>query len=86
MAPELLLLATSMALLVGDTFWAKRYPALTFQLALVSLLAITGVIFTSFSTESVQLFNGAFIRDGVADVLKIAMLLMTIFAFVFARE
>jgi len=86
LAPELLLLATSMALLVGDTFWAKRYPALTFQLALVSLLMIVGVIFASFSTESVQAFNGAFIRDGVADVLKIAMLLMTVFAFVFARE
>jgi NADH-quinone oxidoreductase subunit N len=86
LAPELLLLATSMALLVGDTFWAKRYPALTFQLALVSLLMIVGVILASFSTESVQAFNGAFIRDGVADVLKVSMLLMTIFAFVFARE
>jgi NADH-quinone oxidoreductase subunit N len=86
LAPELLLLATSMVLLVGDTFWAKRYPALTFQLALVSLLMIVGVILASFSTESVQAFNGAFIRDGVADVLKVSMLLMTIFAFVFARE
>jgi len=86
LAPELLLLATSMVLLVGDTFWAKRYPALTFQLALVSLLMIVGVILASFSTESVQAFNGAFIRDGVADILKVSMLLMTIFAFVFARE
>lgn len=86
LAPELLLLASSMALLVGDTFWAKRYPTLTFQLALVSLLMIVGVIFASFSTESVQAFNGAFIRDGVADVLKISMLVMTVFAFVFARE
>jgi NADH-quinone oxidoreductase subunit N len=34
----------------------------------------------------VQAFNGAFIRDGVADILKVSMLLMTIFAFVFARE
>ncbi len=86
LAPELLLLASSMALLVGDTFWAKRYPALTFQLALATLVMIVGVILASFSTESVQAFNGAFIRDGVADVLKIAMLVMTVFAFVFARE
>lgn len=86
LAPELLLLASSMALLVGDTFWEKRYPALTFQLALVSLVMIVGVILATFSTESVQLFNGGFIRDGVADVLKVSMLLMTVVVFVFARD
>jgi NADH-quinone oxidoreductase subunit N len=86
LAPEFILLVASMALLVGDTFWAKRYPALTFQLAVASLLLVTGVIVATFSRESVQLFNGAFIRDGVADVLKIAMLVMTGFAFVFARD
>jgi NADH-quinone oxidoreductase subunit N len=75
-----------MALLVGDTFWEKRYPALTFQLALVSLVMIVGVILATFSTESVQLFNGGFIRDGVADVLKVSMLLMTVVVFVFARD
>jgi NADH-quinone oxidoreductase subunit N len=34
----------------------------------------------------VQLFNGGFIRDGVADVLKVSMLLMTVVVFVFARD
>lgn len=85
-APELVLLLASMALLVGDAFWAKRLPALTYQLTLVTLSAVTLLIMLTFSTQSVQVFNGAFIRDGVADVLKIAMLVMTFFAFVFARD
>lgn len=85
-APELLLLLASMTLLVGDAFWAKRFPALTFQLSMVTLVAVTALIVGTFSTVSVQIFDGAFIRDGVADVLKIAMLIMTGFAFAFARD
>lgn len=77
LAPELLILIAAMTLLVGDTFWGHRHKALTFQLTLASIVVTALVILASFSTTSVQLFNGAFIRDGVADVLKLSMLFMT---------
>lgn len=86
LAPELVILIAALGLLVGDAFWGKARPALTFQLSLATLIVATLVLVADFSTESVQLFNGAFVRDGVADVLKIAMILMTFFAFLFARE
>ncbi|OZB87200.1 MAG: hypothetical protein B7Z48_01475 [Thiotrichales bacterium 12-47-6] len=86
LAPELLILIAAMTLLVGDTFWGHRHKALTFQLTLASIVVTALVILASFSTTSVQLFNGAFIRDGVADVLKLSMLFMTFFAFLFARD
>jgi NADH-quinone oxidoreductase subunit N len=86
LAPELLILIAAMTLLVGDTFWGHRYKALTFQLTLASIVVTGLVILASFSTTSVQLFNGAFIRDGVADILKLSMLFMTFFAFLFARD
>jgi NADH-quinone oxidoreductase subunit N len=86
LAPELLILMAAMILLVGDTFWSQRYPALTYQLTLLSIVVTALVILLSFSSTSVQLFNGAFIRDGVADVLKLSMLFMTFFAFLFARD
>ncbi|MCI4410523.1 MAG: NADH-quinone oxidoreductase subunit NuoN [Thiotrichales bacterium] len=86
LAPEIALLIASMALLIGDAFWAKRYPALTFQLTLATLVVVMVIIIATFSWESLQLFNGAFIRDGVADVLKVAMIAMTLLAFIFARD
>ena len=86
LAPELLILIAAMTLLVGDAFWGHRYKALTFQLTLASIVLTALMILFSFSTTSVQLFNGAFIRDGVADVLKLSMLFMTFFAFLFARD
>lgn len=86
LAPELLILISAMTLLVGDAFWGHRYKALTYQLTLVTIVATAVMILLSFSNTSIQLFNGAFIRDGVADVLKLSMLFMTFFAFLFARD
>lgn len=86
LAPELLLLVASMALLVGDAFWHQRQPDLTYRLSQLTLALTTMVVVATFSWESVQAFNGAFIRDGVADVLKISMLVLTMLVFLFARE
>jgi NADH-quinone oxidoreductase subunit N len=76
LAPELLILVASMFLLVGDTFWAKSSPNLTARLSVLSLLGTAVVIGLTAQPVSVELFQGAFVRDGVADVLKIAMLLI----------
>lgn len=85
LAPELIILIAAMGLLVGDAFWGKRCPRLTFGLTLVTILISGFSVLATFSTESVTLFDGAFIRDGVADVLKLSMLAMTLLAFMFAR-
>lgn len=86
LAPEILLLIASMALLVGDAFWHQRQPDLTYRLSQATLALTTLLVLATFSWESVQAFNGAFIRDGVADVLKISMLVLTMLVFLFARE
>lgn len=77
LAPELLILTASMFLLVGDTFWAKSSPNLTARLSVLSLLLTAVMIGLTAQPVSVELFQGAFVRDGVADVLKIAMLLIS---------
>lgn len=77
LAPELLILTASMVLLVGDTFWAKSSPNLTARLSVASLLAAAVLIGLTTQPISIQLFQGAFVRDGVADVLKIAMLVIS---------
>jgi NADH-quinone oxidoreductase subunit N len=86
LAPELLILIASMVLLVGDTFWSEKSPNLTARLSVLSLLGTAVVIGLTAQPTSVQLFQGAFVRDGVADVLKIAMLVVSGIALCMSRN
>ena len=86
LAPELLILVFSMGLLIGDAFWSHSHPNLTPRLAVLSLVVTTLAVLATAAPVSVQLFNGAFIRDGVADLLKVAILLISAGALSMSRH
>lgn len=84
--PEMVLLALISAILVGDTFWSKRYQSLTYYATQASLLVVGYLIMTSFTTAQVITFDGSFVRDSFADVLKLFTIAVSIGVFLFSRE
>ena len=84
--PEMVLLALISAILVGDTFWSKRYQSLTYYATQASLLVVGYLIMTSFTTAQVITFDGSFVRESFADVLKLFIILVSMGIFLFSRE
>ena len=84
--PEMVLLALTSLILVADTFWSKRYQFATYYAAQLSLVFVGYLIISSFTTSTVITFDGSFVRDSFADILKLFIILTTIGIFVFSRE
>lgn len=84
--PEMVLLALTSFILVADTFWSKRYKFATYYAAQFTLVLVGFLILTSFTTDPVITFDGSFVRDSFADILKLFIVLITIGILVFSKE
>ncbi|MCF6253855.1 MAG: NADH-quinone oxidoreductase subunit N, partial [Thiomicrorhabdus sp.] len=84
--PEMVLLALISFILIADTFWAKRFKFATYYATQISLIFVGFLIITSFTTTQIITFDGSFVRDGFADVLKLFTLAISFGVFFFARE
>ncbi len=84
--PEMVLLALTCFILIGDTIWSKRYQNATYYATQFTLIVVAVLILMSFSTETIITFDGSFIRDSFADILKLFVLLITFGVFLFSRE
>jgi len=86
LTPEIFLLSATCALLLLDLFISDARRGLTHFLGLLILLATAALTLRDgIATEQVTAFGGMFIRDGVADVLKVFILIVTAAAFVYAK-
>lgn len=83
--PEILLCSAAFGLLLADLFVDARRRGLIYFLALLSLLLTALLLARGFVTEPVSAFGGMFVRDTLADVLKIAMCGVTALALAYAR-
>ena len=84
--PEMVLLGLISAILIGDTFWSKRYQSLTYYATQASLVFVGFLIVTTFTTTQVITFDGSFVRDSFADIMKLATILVSVGIFLFSRE
>jgi NADH-quinone oxidoreductase subunit N len=84
--PEMVLLALISFILIADTFWAKRFKFATYYATQISLIFVGFLIITSFTTTQIITFDGSFVRDSFADVLKLFTLAISFGVFFFARE
>ena len=85
--PELFLLGATCAILLIDLFLKSAQRDITHWLSVAALL-VTGVLVWSGAPEAgqtVAAFNGMFLRDGMAMVLKLFVLLTTGMVFVYGR-
>jgi len=84
--PEMVFLGLISFILVADTFWSKRYQFATYYATQVSLIIVGYFIISSFTTAPVITFDGSFIRDSFADVLKLFTIIVSLGVFLFSRE
>ncbi|MEA3404414.1 MAG: NADH-quinone oxidoreductase subunit N, partial [Pseudomonadota bacterium] len=84
--PEMVLLAMASFILVADTFWSKRYQFATYYATQITLVVAAYFILTSFATVTVTTFDGSFIRDSMADILKLFILIISLGIFLFSKE
>ncbi len=84
--PEIFLLAATCLILVVDLFLTDRTRLLTYGLSLAALVGAIALTQYAAGPEQQVIFDGSFVRDPMADVLKTGLLLVSLFAFVYAKD
>jgi NADH-quinone oxidoreductase subunit N len=85
-APEILVFSMACVILVVDLFLTDRSRIVSYLLAQATLVAAVALTLWGMTDSSIHVFNGAYIRDPMADVLKIAIYAAVFVAFVYSRE
>lgn len=83
--PELFLLGAACLVLVIDVYLPERYRLFTYQTSQASLVAAALLVIGLFPGEPVTTFADTFVSDPMSAVLKVTMLLMSYFAFFYAK-
>ncbi len=85
--PEMILGLMACLILVVALYIKKESASgFSYVLSIATLLGTALVIALNFSTEPVSAFNGMFVDDPMADLLKIAMCLISAGIFVYSRQ
>ena len=86
--PEIFLLGATCAVLLIDLFLKPSQRGVTHWLSLLALAIAGALVWCDAPAvgQGVSAFNGMFLRDGVATVLKIFVLLTTALVFIYSRD
>lgn len=84
--PEIFLLTMVCAILIIDLFLKDDSRGATYMLSLIALIATAFLSFSNYSQETVTTFNGSFILDPMATILKIAICIVVIAVFIYAKD
>jgi NADH-quinone oxidoreductase subunit N len=84
--PEIFLLAAACGVLVIDVFLHDRNRMVTYGLSLAALVVTVWLVSVTGADGSQILLHGAYVRDAMGDVLKIALLLAAFVGFVYAKD
>jgi NADH-quinone oxidoreductase subunit N len=85
MVPEFYLVAAACVLLLADAFMPASQRGAIHWLSILVLAAGVYLVMAHQPDGAVTAFNGMFIRDGVAEILKVFALLCTILVFIYAK-
>lgn len=83
--PELYLVAAACLLLLLDAFMKPEQRSMLHWLSIAVLLVGVYLVIAGQPSQTVTAFNGMFVRDGVAEVLKVFALLSTVLVFFYAK-
>ena len=84
--PEIFLLAMTCVVLVVDVFLKDEKRNTTYVLSQLSLIITIFIILTNQSSERIIAFNGTFVSDTLAVVLKVFVLAIVAIIFVYSRD
>ncbi|WP_455210517.1 NADH-quinone oxidoreductase subunit N, partial [Kaarinaea lacus] len=83
--PEIFVLSMACIILIADLYISDDNRFITYLLSLATLVGASLLTINLHTGESVLTFNGTFIGDTMADVLKIFIYLVTGVVFIYAR-
>ncbi len=84
--PEMVMLAMTCLVLVVDLFLPQQKRGFTLLLSLVTLLLAAWATIYVAPAQVVTTFNGSFILDKLAVILKLSVYLVTFLVFVYSRD
>lgn len=84
--PEIFLLTMVCAILVIDLFLKDESRGATYMLSIITLMATAFLSFSGFSSETIITFSGSFILDPMSTILKIAICIIVIAVFIYAKD
>lgn len=85
-APEIFLLTMACIVLVVDLFVGERNRNMAYLLSQLSLAGAAIIVAATYSQGEVLTFNNTFVRDPMADVLKLAVFIVTFGVFLYSRD
>jgi NADH-quinone oxidoreductase subunit N len=83
--PELFLLAMTCLVLIVDLFTTEKSRVVTYLLAQVSLLGAAVITYQQLGPDTLYGFTDSFVRDTMADVLKMFIYVVTAIVFMYSR-
>lgn len=84
--PEIFLLSMTCLLLVVDAFLKQSQRNASYMIAQFTLLGTLVLTWANMTTQRVEAFNGTFVVDPLADVLKIFVCLVVALVFIYSRD
>ncbi|MCU0935530.1 MAG: NADH-quinone oxidoreductase subunit NuoN [Gammaproteobacteria bacterium] len=84
--PEITLLTAACVVLLAEAFASERYRGLVYELAQASLVVTAVTVALGFPAEETRAFSGMYVLDPMASVLKLTLLVVGYFVFLYARE
>lgn len=84
--PEIFLLGMICVVLLADLFVTQKQRWLTYSLAQLSLIGTAALVGYLYQLPKTIIFDGSFIWDPIASLFKLFILIVSLFAFIYARD
>jgi len=84
--PEIAILVLACAVLVVDLYLKEEQKGINHLITIVGLLIVIGITGVVGGGERQVVFDGSYVRDAMSDLLKILIFIVTLFAFVYAKD
>jgi len=84
--PEIALLVLASTVLLVDLYLTDSQKGVNHTLTLIGLLIAIGITGAVGGGERQVVFDGTYVRDGMGDVLKVLILIVGLFAFVYSKD
>ncbi len=85
-APEILVFSVACVILIVDLFLSDRTRIVSYLLAQAGLVATFALTLAGMTDTTVHAFHGLFVRDPMADILKLGIYAAVFVAFVYSRD
>lgn len=84
--PEIFILTAACVVLVVDLFLKQEQRVISYGMTQISLLLAIVVTLMTAPAETRIVFDGSVVRDGMGDILKIAIFIISAGAFLYSKE